>query len=122
MTRSTRHRDMEQAHTFPNPLPGSRERGYDLIELMKKIAATHHASVAQLAIAWLLAKPYVSTVLLGASKMTQLDDKLGAGELQLSAGELAQLDAATAPTPLYPQWFQGKTLDQQQKEAVAASR
>jgi len=113
---------MEQAHTFPNPLPGSRERGYDLIELMKKIAATHHASVAQLAIAWLLAKPYVSTVLLGASKMTQLDDKLGAGELQLSAGELAQLDAATAPTPLYPQWFQGKTLDQQQKEAVAASR
>ena len=103
-------------------LPTDRERGYDLIELMKKIAAAHHASVAQLALAWLLAKPFVSTILLGASKMSQLEDNLGACELQLSPDEVDQLDAATAPTPLYPQWFQEKTLDAKLKEAVVGGR
>jgi hypothetical protein len=47
-----------------------------------------------------------------------LEDNLGACELRLSADEAGQLDAATAPTPLYPQWFQEKTLDAKQKEAV----
>ncbi|HJT01510.1 MAG TPA: aldo/keto reductase [Terriglobales bacterium] len=99
-------------------LPTDRERGYDLIELMKKIAEAHHASVAQVALAWLLAKPFVSTVLLGASKMSQLEDNLGACEEQFTAEELRQLDDATAPAPLYPQWFQEKTLDTKLKESV----
>lgn len=103
-------------------LPTDRERGYALIEVMQKIAKQHGASVAQVALAWLLAKPYVSTVLLGASKMAQLDDNLGAGELRLSSDELAQLDAATAPAPLYPQWFQEKTLDAKLQEALGGNR
>lgn len=98
-------------------LPTDRERGYALIELMKKIAAAHGASVAQVGLAWLLAKPYVSTVLLGASRMPQLNDNLCAAELRLSPEEVGQLDAATAPAPLYPQWFQERTLDQKLKEA-----
>jgi aryl-alcohol dehydrogenase-like predicted oxidoreductase len=102
-------------------LPTDHERGYALIDLMKKVAAAHRASVAQVALAWLLAKPYVSTVLLGASKMSQLEDNLGACELQLTANEVGQLDAATAPVPLYPQWFQEKTLDAKLKEALGGS-
>ena len=60
------------------------------------------ASVAQVAIAWLLAQPGVTSVLLGATKLQQLDDNLGAAGVQLSAEDLAGLDAATAITPLYP--------------------
>jgi aryl-alcohol dehydrogenase-like predicted oxidoreductase len=100
------------------PLPTDRERGYALIDLMKKIAAARHASVAQVALAWLLAKPFVSTILLGASTMSQLEDNLGAAELCLSADEVARLSAATAPAPLYPQWFHEKTLDAKLKESV----
>ena len=103
-------------------LPTDHERGYALLDLMKKMAAAHRASVAQVALAWLLAKPYVSTVLLGASKMSQLEDNLGACELQLTADEMGQLDSATAPAPLYPQWFQEKTLDAKLKDAVLGSR
>jgi aryl-alcohol dehydrogenase-like predicted oxidoreductase len=103
-------------------LPTDRERGYALIELMQKIAQQHGASVAQVALAWLLSKRYVSTVLLGASKMAQLADNLGAGELRFSSEELAQLDRATVPPPLYPQWFQEKTLDAKLREALVASR
>lgn len=71
-----------------------------------------------MALGWLLAKPFVSTILLGASKMSQLADNLGASDLHLTTDELGQLDSATAPTPLYPQWFQEKTLDAKLKEAL----
>jgi aryl-alcohol dehydrogenase-like predicted oxidoreductase len=103
-------------------LPTDRERGYNLIDLMKKIAAAHHASIAQVALAWLLAKPFVSTVLLGASKISQLEDNRGACELKLTADEVGQLDTATAPAPLYPQWFQEKTLDAKLKESLEGKR
>lgn len=79
-----------------------REQGFALIERMRRIAQAHAASVAQLAIAWTLARPGVDSVLLGASKLHQLDDNLGALALQLSEADLAELDAATAITPLYP--------------------
>jgi aryl-alcohol dehydrogenase-like predicted oxidoreductase len=61
--------------------------------------------VPQVAIAWLLTKDAVSSVLLGASKLHQLEDNLGATSVHLSAGEVAELDAATALPPVYPNWF-----------------
>jgi aryl-alcohol dehydrogenase-like predicted oxidoreductase len=66
------------------------------------MAASKQCSMAQLALAWLLAKDSVSTVLLGATKQHQLADNLGAAEMVLSEGELAQLDAATGFPPHYP--------------------
>jgi aryl-alcohol dehydrogenase-like predicted oxidoreductase len=101
-------------------LPIDKERGYDLIEKMSAIAANHRATVAQIALAWLLAKPYVSTILLGASKVSQLDDNLGAANLQLSADELAELDQVTAPAPVYPNWFQSFAIDAAVREALSA--
>src|ERR1700756_1265912 len=65
-------------------LPIDREKGYDLIDRMRDIALHHKATIAQIALAWLLAKPYVSTILVGASKLSQLDDNLGAANLALS--------------------------------------
>jgi len=92
-------------------LPIDRERGYDLIDRMKPIADRHKATIAQVALGWLLAKPYVSTILLGASKMSQLEDNLGAADLELSATEVAELDRLTEPPMMYPNWFHKFTLD-----------
>jgi aryl-alcohol dehydrogenase-like predicted oxidoreductase len=99
-------------------IPFDREKGYTLVDLMNSVAAAHRASVAQVALAWLLAKRYVTTVLLGASKMSQLEDNLGAADLHLTADEVAQLDAATAPPPIYPNWFQVATIDGRTKQAL----
>jgi aryl-alcohol dehydrogenase-like predicted oxidoreductase len=92
-------------------LPHDRNQGYHLIEKMKIVADRNHASVAQLALGWLLAKTYVTTILLGASRTSQLEDNLGAADVRLSPEELAELDQATAPTPIYPNWFHEKTID-----------
>jgi aryl-alcohol dehydrogenase-like predicted oxidoreductase len=88
-----------------------KERGYDLIGKLRDIASRYKATVAQIALAWLLAKPYVSTILLGASKLHQLDDNLGAAHIALSSDEIIELDKLTAPTPLYPNWFQTFAAD-----------
>ena len=101
-------------------VPIDQERAWPLLDLMKKIAASRGGSVAQVALAWLLAKPFVTTVLLGASKMAQLDDNLGADAMRLSPEEVQQLDGATTPRPIYPNWFQERTLDARTKEALGA--
>jgi aryl-alcohol dehydrogenase-like predicted oxidoreductase len=99
-------------------LPYDRNRAYDLIDLLRKIGAEHGASPAQISLAWLLAKPSVASILIGASKMQQLEDNLGAAQLRLEADELAQLDAATAPTIPYPNWFNERVADGKAHEAL----
>jgi len=99
-------------------LPLDREKGYDLLEKMKGIASRHHATVAQVALAWLLAKPHVTSILLGASKISQLDDNLGCLNLRLSDAEMKELDEFTASAPSYPNWFQDRTQDQPAADAL----
>jgi aryl-alcohol dehydrogenase-like predicted oxidoreductase len=67
-----------------------KERGYDLIGQLRAIASRHNATVAQVSLAWLLAKPYVSSILLGASKLHQLDDNLGAAKVSLASEKSAR--------------------------------
>ncbi len=62
-------------------------------------------SVAQVALAWLLAQPGVTSVIIGANKLTQLEDNLKAAALELSAAEIETLSATTAPRALYPEWM-----------------
>ena len=76
---------------------------------------------AQVALAWLLAKPYVSSVLLGANKMAQLEDNLGATDLQLSHEELAALDELTAPPLTYPNWFAARVVDPPVRDALSGA-
>jgi aryl-alcohol dehydrogenase-like predicted oxidoreductase len=99
-------------------LPLDRARAWDVVERMGSIAEHHRASIAQVALAWVLAKPFVSTILLGASKMSQLEDNLGAANVELSAAEVAELDRLTQPAPLYPNWFHTRTADQVSGEAL----
>lgn len=92
-------------------LPFDKAHGFRLVEQLRQMGAAHGASVAQVAIAWLLAKPAVSSVLLGASKLHQLDDNLGAVDVVLHPDEIAALDAATPPTPVYPNWYIDQFVD-----------
>ena len=100
-------------------IPFDRERGYDLVEKLREISEQHHASPAQVALAWLLSRSYVTSILVGASKMSQLQDNLSAASLELSADERAMLDTLTKPIALYPNWFSATVDDTQVRDALA---
>lgn len=85
--------------------PIDEARGFDAIEALEKIAKEKNVTVAQVALAWLLAQPGVTSVIIGANKMTQLEDNLKAAELELSIAEIETLSATTIPPALYPQWM-----------------
>lgn len=85
--------------------PVNKEKAYDIIDVMKEIATENKASVAQVAIAWLLHQPVVSTVIIGANKMNQLEDNLGAVDVQLTSGQLKKLDEVSSLAPEYPGWM-----------------
>ncbi len=85
--------------------PIDEERGFDAVDELSRIANDKSASVAQVALAWLLAQPGVTSVIIGANKMTQLEDNLKATSLTLSPADIQALSATTAPRALYPQWM-----------------
>ena len=72
---------------------------------MRPIAAAHGVSVAQIALAWLLSRPVVTSVIVGAKKPEQLADNIGATRVMLSAEDLAALDRVSALPPEYPGWM-----------------
>lgn len=98
-------------------MPFDKEAGFRLVDRLREIGGGK-ASVAQVAIAWLLAKKVVSSVIVGASKLSQLEDNLSAAELHLSAEEVAALDEQTRPGAVYPNWFAELVVDGPVKEAL----
>jgi aryl-alcohol dehydrogenase-like predicted oxidoreductase len=92
-------------------LPFDKEAGFRLVELMKDIAASHKASVSQVALAWLLSKKIVNSVLVSASNISQLDDNLGAISINLSDAEISSMEQMIALPTVYPNWFIQKLND-----------
>jgi aryl-alcohol dehydrogenase-like predicted oxidoreductase len=82
--------------------PVNKERGYDCIDVMRGIADKRKVSVAQIALAWLLHQKAVTSVIIGAKKIEQLDDNIGATEVKLDADELTALDKVSALPPEHP--------------------
>jgi aryl-alcohol dehydrogenase-like predicted oxidoreductase len=97
-------------------LPFDKEFGFKVVDVLKEIASQQQASVAQTALAWLLSKPVVSSIIIGASKMHQLEDNLHSIQIKLSAAQIQQLDALTKPGVLYPHWFNQQLVDAKQNE------
>jgi aryl-alcohol dehydrogenase-like predicted oxidoreductase len=85
--------------------PVNLDRAFDCIDAMKQIAQAHDASVAGVALAWLLHKPWVTSVLIGARNASQLKDNLAATSIRLGAEELAALDKVSELPPEYPGWM-----------------
>lgn len=79
-----------------------RERNWQVLNAVKEIAREHDATASQVALAWLLARPTVSTVLIGARTLAQLEDNLGAQDLALGDAELSRLDELSRPEARYP--------------------
>ena len=90
------------AFDFP---PVEKDRAWACVAAMREIGEAHGVSVARVALAWLLARPAVMSVIIGAKSVEQLDDNLAAVALTLSAEELGRLDAVSALPPEYPGWM-----------------
>jgi aryl-alcohol dehydrogenase-like predicted oxidoreductase len=95
--------------TWNEPPVRTREKLYDTVEILVDIAGAHGASPAQVALAWLLGRPAVTSVIIGARTDEQLTDNLGGASLLLSADERAALDKVSAPELIYPYWHQLNT-------------
>jgi aryl-alcohol dehydrogenase-like predicted oxidoreductase len=89
-------------HQFP---PVDEDRAYRALDVMRPIAEAHRASLAQVSLAWLLQQRVVSTVLVGAKRMDQLEDNLHAANVTLGAAELAAIDDASRLPAEYPGWM-----------------
>jgi aryl-alcohol dehydrogenase-like predicted oxidoreductase len=85
--------------------PVDKNRAADCIDAMRPIAKTHEVSVAQIALAWLLHQPQVTSVIVGAKRPEQLKDNLAASGVTLSANELQALDAVSRLPAEYPGWM-----------------
>ena len=90
------------AFDFP---PVDRDRAFAIVDAMRPIAEAHGASVARVALAWLLGRKGVMSVIVGAKTIEQLDDNLAAADLVLTEDEHVTLDAASALKAEYPGWM-----------------
>jgi len=90
------------AWAFP---PVDESLGERVLAVLRRIADEVGATPARVAIAWLLHRPEVTSVIVGASSPAQLDDNLAAASLRLEDGHFAALDEASAVAPIYPRWW-----------------
>lgn len=103
----TRHNEVagdSRRDTFDFP-PVNKAKAYDIIDILLAIGANHQVSAAQVALAYILNKPAVTSIIIGAKKQEQLLDNIAATQLKLTADEIQQLDAVSALAPEYPGWM-----------------
>jgi aryl-alcohol dehydrogenase-like predicted oxidoreductase len=101
--------------TFDFPVV-DKERAFRCVDAMRPLAVLRQVSVAQIALAWLLSKPFVSSVIIGARSMDQLRDNIAATRVQLNAEEIKLLDEVSQLPAEYPGWmlaFQGQARAKQ---------
>jgi aryl-alcohol dehydrogenase-like predicted oxidoreductase len=82
-----------------------KERAWKILDAMAPVAKAHNCSPARISLAWLLTKPVVTSVIIGARRLEQLEDNLAAVDLHLSEDEIRQLDEVSALPPEYPGWM-----------------
>jgi len=85
--------------------PVNKDKAYDIIDVMQAIAQQKGVTVAQIALAWLLHQPVVSTIIVGAKTQEQLLDNIKATDITLSDDDLAKLHEISKLTPEYPAWM-----------------
>jgi aryl-alcohol dehydrogenase-like predicted oxidoreductase len=103
-TRDARDASARRA-TFDFP-PVDKEKAFATVDVMRTVAAAHGVSVAQIALAWVLAQGAVTSVIIGARRLEQLDDNLKSIDVALSPDELRALDEVSRQAPEYPAWME----------------
>src|SRR6202051_4231473 len=82
-----------------------KDRTWRILDVMAPISKAHNCSPARISLAWLLAKPIVTSIIIGAKRLDQLEDNIAAVDLKLTEDELKQLDEVSALPPEYPGWM-----------------
>jgi aryl-alcohol dehydrogenase-like predicted oxidoreductase len=82
-----------------------KERAWRILDVLRPVAEAHSTSVAAVALAWILAKPFVTSVIIGAKRVDQLDQNLSAVDITLTEDEMGRLDEASVLPPEYPGWM-----------------
>ncbi len=90
--------------TFDFPLV-DKDRAFKCVDAMRPLAQHRQVSVAQIALAWILSKPFVSSVIIGAKSMDQLRDNIAASRVQLTQDEIKMLDGVSQLPAEYPGWM-----------------
>jgi len=103
-TRENEKPDGARRATFDFP-PVEKERLWRLLDVMRPIATARKVSVAQVALAWLLAQPHVTSVIIGAKNQEQLLDNIAATDLTLAPEQIQAISDASALPGEYPQWM-----------------
>jgi aryl-alcohol dehydrogenase-like predicted oxidoreductase len=85
--------------------PVDKEKGYAIVDVLERIAGTHNATIAQVALAWVLTRDVVTSVIIGARTREQLDDNLKSIDIALSPDDLQALDEVSRLRPEYPGWM-----------------
>jgi aryl-alcohol dehydrogenase-like predicted oxidoreductase len=98
-----------QLSEWSEPPVYDHERLHDIVEALLQVSSSHDVSPAQVALAYMLERPGVTSVIIGARTEDQLADNLAAADLRLTAVERARLDELSAPPLLYPYWHQALT-------------
>ena len=104
-----------QAFEFP---PVDADLGDRVVGVLRELGEARDATPAQIALAWQLSRPWVSSVIVGATSLAQLEANLKAATLVLESPEVARLDEVSAFQPRYPQWMQGMARDQKTAQSL----
>jgi aryl-alcohol dehydrogenase-like predicted oxidoreductase len=96
--------------------PVNKEKGFEILDVLVPIAKAHGVSVAQIALAWILANDAVTSVIVGAKRIAQLDDNLKAVDVTLTAEDRKALDEISKPPVQYPEWMDSLGSDRKPGE------
>ena len=113
-TRNTQAEDGSRRINFDFP-PINKEKAFDIIDVLQPMAIEKGTTVAQLSLAWLLHQQAVSTVIVGAKKIEQLEDNLKAVDVKFTEDELQKIDAVSNLSPEYPGWMLARMGEDRKK-------
>lgn len=116
-TRHSKPDDGRQVRGFKEPPIRDWDALWDIVDVINEVARNRGVSGAQVALAWLLQRPLVASVIIGGRNLQQFEDNLRAAELKLSHEEVKQLDAVSRPPLIYPYWHQSFTAQDRLGEA-----
>ncbi|WP_421761570.1 aldo/keto reductase [Devosia sp.] len=116
-TRHSKPESGRQVAGFREPPIYDVGKLWDIVDVINEVAGAHGVSGAQVSLAWLLQRPLVASVIIGARSMAQLEDNLKAASLVLTADDVAKLDKVSQPNLPYPYWHQQFTATDRMGEA-----
>jgi len=102
---------------FREPPIGDKERLYDIVDVIMSVAEAHGASGAQVALAWALQRPTITSVVIGGRNQAQIENNIKAADLKLTPEEVERLDRVSQPPLLYPYWHQAMTASDRLNES-----